>query len=181
MSISIPPYTQSPLKLRMAYELGRLRAAIPWMITALALAVLAYATKQQTKLVWAGLILIAAVGTMRWAGQAWNHVARLGLSFGMIPYLAALSAPLLGHHCEVGGCSSLCLPLCGVAGISAGWLAVKPIVKQRLGLGYGAATLLMILSVSAFACSCLGMASTLGVATGLGVGSVLRIAWMPRS
>ena len=187
-STSVSPQKERaplPATLRLSYERGRMWAAFPWMLGAALLALVAYLSKQQGHLsmdsiglLCGGAGLAVAIGVMRWAGQSWNHVARLGLLLGLIPYLAALSAPYLGHTCPVGGCTSLCLPLCSAAGLSAGWLAVRPIVKHKLSIGYGLATITIILAVGTLACSCIGVTSILGA--GVGIGSLAHTAWVRR-
>lgn len=174
--------------MRRAYEAGRLRAALPWALFPVTLGGVAYImSPERPMLGWTslplalGLLLgLGALG-MHWIGKRWGQAAKLGFRLGALPYAGAMIAPLMGHACAVGACTSWCMPLCAAAGSSAGWLMVKPIQQQKLGLGYGVLVGVIIVGVGAMACTCMGISSTIGAAAGLLAGSALRLPLLATS
>lgn len=152
-----------------AYEWGQLKrgaiAAAPvWLFVAVAV----WAAGNALTTVSAGLVLF---GLSAWAGWRSGTLARgvrLGLAIATLPFGAALISQITGHICTSTGCVSLCAPLCTAAGVVAGVVLYRMLLaqpQQMRWFGWGV-TSLVVVSVSALGCSCLGAGSTLGVVIG---------------
>ncbi|HSC89026.1 MAG TPA: hypothetical protein VLC09_17210 [Polyangiaceae bacterium] len=157
-----------------AYERGRLREGALNALLALLLVtpgiILAGATVSSLSFAAPLALLVLAASTR---GGSFAKVALPATVLGLVPLACALGASHMGHVCTLGGCVSLCLPVCSAGGlIAGGWLgrlaARDPHPLRTLALGGSLSAL-----VGAIGCSCMGWSSTLAMASSIVLSSSL--------
>lgn len=112
-------------RVRSAYELARLRRALPWAIPALALGGLGVASGGLSVLPVAGLLVLATVG-VHWLGNGWEGGLRSGLRVGAAGFGATVGWSLLDTGCgTVCGlsCTAVCVSFGAIAGLGLAALA----------------------------------------------------------
>jgi hypothetical protein len=107
---------------RWSYELGRLRVALPGVVTALALVALVLSRPHpEATPVLAALLLLAALVAGLWRRVSARAVLP-GLAAGLVPLLAPVLAMRAGLGCGLRDCTQLCLVSCLLGGLVAGGL-----------------------------------------------------------
>jgi hypothetical protein len=148
------------LRVRRAYELGRLRAALPWALVPLALSLLSCTCCAERSFVMlfgaslAGMLVLA-----RWRGGVWAAAAPVGLGGGVLAWLAPFACPI----------APVCAAAAFVVGIGIGLLA-----RTRAGrrVEFLLAASLMAALGGAMGCLVLGLAGLGAAALALAIGAV---------
>ncbi len=106
---------------RWAYELGRLRGALPAALYVLPVVALSVPFGARPAVsVGAGAVLLALVVGLSWRGQVWARAVLPGLLAGLVPLVLPLLLRARGHFCFGGGCWPLCMLACIGGGLIAG-------------------------------------------------------------
>ncbi len=158
---------------RLAYELGRLRAAAPLALPALLVAAAALFIGRPPALVasvCAGLAVLSVA--LVFARSHHRPAVRLGLLAGVAPLVLPFAVRSFGHLCTGGACMELCLPTCLVAGLLAGLLVGFRAADAAAGrLSFGLVAALIAGLAGALGCTLVGSAGVLGMIAGLALGS----------
>lgn len=126
----------------------------------------------------AGTALFALVYFSSVQGGVAFRGVRAGLLFGVLPLAAALAAESVGMVCTPAGCSSLCGPVCAVAGVAAALLVARTVrgaqATPKHWLMAGGA----LVATGALGCACVHytgvIALTIAVSAALTTVAVLR-------
>jgi hypothetical protein len=147
-------------KVRSAYELGRLRAALPW---ALPPAVLAYVSCQccvrgSVVVTMAGL-LSAMLVFFVWRGGVLGAAARMGLAGGALAWLVPIACPIPAA--------------CVAAGLAAG-LVIGALARTRASgrLAFVLTASLVAGLAGAVGCVLVGLGSVAAMGASLALGAV---------
>lgn len=118
--------------LRRAYELSRLRAALPWALPGLLLAGVASGWGSALALPLGPIVAVLLVG-LRWRGGEPGRGAIAGLFAGTLSY------GLLGVWCQLGACGGLgCGLICGVSGVLAALVLARGLRARSRAWSAGA-------------------------------------------
>lgn len=160
-------------RLRLAYELRRLRDALLGFAPMLAIIILAAAVGGRLVLaITSGaLLFLLGVGSL-WYGREPERGVLPGAIAGSVALVLALCANQMGHFCTGERCLSWCLPACVAGGLIAGGLVSFVGLRQKRATGYWVTASGITLLTGALGCSCVGFA---GIA-GLGAGFLAALA-----
>lgn len=151
--------------------------AIP-MVLAGGLAVLLARDPSRTSILSGFVVLVALVSFWRRRGA--ESAAALGFFAGLVPYAASIVASRWGGHvCTPGGCASLCLPACTVAGVVAAVIVARSAARRRAGVMFWVPASAMTIATGALGCSCAGFAGASGMVAGFAL-TVVPVALMAR-
>jgi hypothetical protein len=160
-------------RIRLAYELGRLRlgALRALWVVPLALIALALNADRGTVLLLGIAAQLLTIG-FTWQGGPWARAIFPGLLAGGIPLLLPLVVLLVqGHDCAAcapsGILMSLCVGACVVGGLSGGAL-VGWLARGDLRFALASGTLAAV--IGAMGCSTVGYVGMIGAAAGLVIG-----------
>ncbi len=170
---------QLPLKLRWAYERGRLRYAalgVAVMIAWTGLAMWVGGTRATP--IWGG-VATALVTLALWRGRDLEVAAWSGAALALIPFTCALLAPHMSHACSVGGCSTWCAPMCAIGGAIAGGLLGYATRRKKLAFPFWLTSVGLIFCVGAMGCRCAGVASLVALGLSVCVSAGLPRLWRP--
>ena len=142
---------------RWAYEMGRLRRALLWVLPVLALVVLALALQSSvgSSLLLGSGIALAAVG-MSWWGRDLGRAVSVGLGAGAIAAAFPALVRTCGVCCIAGGCTSWCLIGCVGGGAAAGMLIGRMARTASNRFAYAVAGSVLALGVGALTCQMFG-------------------------
>lgn len=165
-----------------AYERGMLRraalGATP-MVVVSAVAVLLARDPARTG-VLGGVVVLAALASF-WRRRGVESAAAIGFFAGLVPYAASIVASRWGGHvCMPGGCTSLCLPACTVAGVVAAVIVARSAARRQAGLLFWLLASTMTIATGALGCSCAGFAGASGMIAGFaltGASVALAARW----
>lgn len=159
-------------RVRVAYELGRLRRGLLGMAPViLIVAVAACVTHRPVPTIWLGVVTIVVGATMLWYGREPQRAVLPGIAAGLVPLVLAICANHV-HACGTDGCSSLCVPACALGGVVAG-LAVASVGNQRRAGGrFWLSASALALLTGAMGCACVGYSGIVGLGIGFAAGTV---------
>lgn len=167
---------------RRAYELGRLKSAVPVLavvVPATALSLTCCPVPGVSIACGVALSLVAIA--LLWYGRAPGRAVWPGLLAGTIPFLAPLTVELTGHAC-IGGTCTMMPAACIGAGLVAGVLLGVYLARVR---GDRRPSVLAAALVAALAgslgCVMMGGAGIAGMSLGLVAGAAPAIAVLRRS
>jgi hypothetical protein len=158
-------------RVRLAYELGRLRASLLGMAPVVPVAALAVLLTQRpvSALVF-GVLTVATGAGMLFYGRDAQRAVLPGVAAGLVPLVLALCASHV-HHCGPDGCSTLCVPACILGGGISGLVVASIGHRRRAGPGFWLSASSLALLTGAMGCTCVGYAGVAGLALGFAVGS----------
>lgn len=160
-------------RVRRAYEWGRLRHGARWLVWTTPLALLA--SCGCTPLMQVGLaggVLGVLCVAMGWRGGVAGRAVGPGLLAGTVPLAAGLVLAWADHGCAAPACLSMCVPVCGGAGLAAGLAVVlwgQQASSSRRALTLEAAAVACV--AGGMGCLALGAAGVTGMALGLALGA----------
>lgn len=161
---------------RARYE----RARFQWSFAGaapvlLVVAAAAFFAKRPTSVaVFGGLLFVTGV-ILLWRGRDLRLALWPGVLTGLIPLVAALVANH-GHGCTGEHCSSLCVPTCTAAGVTAGLVVSLIATRMKAGWGFWAAASAVSMLTGAMGCACVGYAGVLALIGGFSVGLAPQLA-----
>lgn len=164
----------APLKrrVRRAYELARVRAALlgvaPVMVIAIAATCVAH---RPSSTLGFGLAAVLVGAVMLWYGRDAQKAVLPGIAAGLVPLVLALCANYV-HVCGPDGCSTLCMPACAMGGGVAGLVVATVGNRRKMGLWYWVCASSLALLTGAMGCACMGYSGVMGLALGFGAGIV---------
>lgn len=164
------------LRVRRAYELGRLLLGLRRAAVVAPMAALSLIACERPGATWlAASLLAAAVVLLEWRGLALARGARVGLLAGVPPLLLPLVVRATLHVCN----ATFCLPystVCLAAGVvGGGFMGLSSVRRGVHGSGVAAAGLVASLAGS-LGCLVAGVGGVVGLVAGLGLGAVPLIA-----
>jgi hypothetical protein len=164
--------SQMQRRLRVAYELGRLRRALLGVApVALLTVVAACVAHRPASTLGFGLAAVGVGAFMLWYGRDPQRAVLPGVAAGLVPLVLALCANHV-HACGSSSCSSLCVPACAFGGLVAG-LAVASVGNQRKApVWFWLSASSLALLTGAMGCACIGYAGVAGLGVGFAVGVV---------
>lgn len=161
---------------RIAYEWGRLRAGVPWLLAVLPLLAIALHFSGRPRATVAnGALLAVSLVFFQWRGGSLSRAVLPGFVGGVLAFLLPLIA------CSTGICSRDPSPrlilLCSLAGVLCGtWLTLLALRSKALGLDSVAAAGLVAGLTAALSCAVAGVSGILGLAIGLAAASTPALA-----
>lgn len=164
--------TQVQRRVRVAYELGRLRRALLGVLPVALLAVVAACVAHRpSSTLGFGFAAVALAAFMLWYGRDPQKAVLPGVAAGLVPLVLALCANHV-HACGSESCSTLCVPACALGGLVAG-LAVASVGNQRKApVWFWLSASSLALLTGAMGCACIGYAGVVGLGVGFGAGVV---------
>jgi hypothetical protein len=168
---------------RRAYEMGRLRAALPTVALTVPMVGLSLALcDRPAATAGCGAALIAVLLTAAWRGQPYARGARAGLVAGLGPLLLPMATCF--HLCAGGVC--LLAPTACIVAALAGGAALGLYARHRVPTGAGArGYLLAAVGVAALVgslgCVIAGLSGVVGMLAGLAVGTMPVLWWPARA
>ena len=168
--------TALELRVRRAYELGRLLLGLRRAAVVAPMAALSLIACERPGATWiAASLLAAAVVLLEWRGLALARGARVGLLAGIPPLLLPLVVRATLHVCN----ATFCLPystVCLAAGIvGGGFMGLSSVRRGVHGQGVAAAGIVASLAGS-LGCLVAGVGGIVGLVAGLGLGAVPLMA-----
>lgn len=164
---------QPPTRVRRAYELARLRAALLRSLPALFLfAVLAVEGASSGRLVAAVGVYATAV-LAQFLGQSAALAVAPSLLFGLVPFTIVRIAESSGHVCLGGQCISWCLPACLIGGLVGGALVALRGRSAPDRTAYLLTAVGLVGLSGVLGCSCAGGAGMAGIGLGVLVGTTV--------
>jgi hypothetical protein len=152
---------------RLAYEWGRLRAAVPGALPAAGLTLMAAVLGSRATLPLGAALVLLCVG-LGWRGRQWGRAVTPGLLAGLIPLLGPFLVLAAGHVCFGGGCRSFCFASCVIGGLIAGALLSREALRMEQGrLGFILASGTVASLCGSLACILYGLSGVLGLVAGL--------------
>ena len=159
-------------RLRLAYELGRLRLSLVGVLPVVAVVAVAVVISHRPESALAfGVLTVLAGGAMLFYGRDPQRAVLPGVAAGIIPLAAALCANQV-HHCGPDGCTTLCLPACIAGGVVAGLLVASVGHRRKAGPGFWLSSAGIALLTGAMGCTCVGYSGVVGLFAGFALGSV---------
>jgi hypothetical protein len=159
-------------RVRVAYELGRLRLSLLGVVPVLLLVAFAVlVTDRPLSAVAFGALTVAAGAGMLFYGRDPQRAVLPGIAAGVVPLVLALCANQV-HHCGADGCSTLCVPACIAGGIVSGLLVASVGHRRGAGTTFWLSASALALLTGAMGCTCIGYSGVVGLALGFGLGSV---------
>lgn len=157
-------------RVRVAYEVGRLRLAVLGILPAVVIvAVTASVTHRPMSALWIGVALVTIGATMLWYGREPQRAVLPGIAAGLVPLVLALCANHI-NACDIGGCSTLCVPACALGGVVAGFAVASVGNQRRAGPLFWLSASGLALLTGAMGCSCVGYSGMAGMVVGVGAG-----------
>jgi len=159
-------------RVRVAYEIGRLRLALLGILPVILIVALAACfSHRPMSALWLGVATVTVGATMLWYGREPQRAVLPGIAAGLVPLALALCANHV-HVCGIDGCSSLCVPACALGGVIAGLGVASVGNRRRAGAGFWLSASGLALLTGAMGCACVGYAGIAGLALGFGAGVV---------
>jgi hypothetical protein len=168
---------------RRAYEMGRLRTALPAVAFAVPMVALSLALcDRPAATAGCGLALVAVLITAAWRGRPYARGARAGLVAGLGPLLLPMATCF--HLCA-GGVCLLAPTACVLAGL-AGGAAIGVHARHRVPTGpdaggYLVAALAVGALVGSLGCVIAGLGGVVGMVVGLALGTAPVLWWPART
>ena len=168
---------------RRAYEVGRLRTALPAVAFAVPMVALSVALcGRPTASAGGGIALVAALLAAAWRGQPFARGARAGLLGGLGPLLLPMATCF--HLCAGGVC--LLAPTACVVAALLGGAALGLYARHRIpggpdAGGYLLAALGVAALVGSLGCVIAGVSGIVGMVVGLVIGTVPVLWWPARA
>lgn len=150
---------------RRAYELGRVRSALPvlkWILPLVAVSI-AICGEPVASLSLGALLSVTSVYFL-WRGQKLGQGVQAGLVIGTATFLIPIFAEVTGKCCALGSHAVLCSTLGLVAGAAVGYHILK--VRETEGRYLLSVTAMTILTAS-LGCAILGLSGTAGLVIGV--------------
>jgi hypothetical protein len=166
---------QTRLKLRMkrAYEWGRLRYALRWAVPTLLLAALvAFLVRQVSWPLTLGVLLYFACVVLLWIGRSPGRGVLPGVVYGLLPLTGGLISRFNGHVCLGLSCYSSCLLYCVSGGVAAGLLVARLAAKSEAPAVVFLSAAATSLLTGAIGISCVGVHGLIGMAVGVALGAI---------
>lgn len=160
-------------RVRIAYELGRLKRALVGFAPIVILAGIGMALGGRPSFTWpfAALLFVAGIVAL-WYGRDPKRAVLPGIVAGLVPFVFTLSAMHLGHWCLGDHCTSVCLAACLLGGTGAGIAVAHVGLRRRAGLPFWLTASLLAGLTGALGCACLGYAGLAGLGLGYLVGVI---------
>jgi hypothetical protein len=157
-------------RVRLAYELARVRLALLGIAPVLGVVALAVCFGQRPHSALAfGAATLLVGATMLWYGREPQRAVLPGIAAGLVPLVFALCANHV-HVCGPEGCSTLCLPACALGGVVAGFAVASVGNKRRAGVWFWCSAAGLALLTGAMGCACIGYSGVLGLGVGFAAG-----------
>jgi hypothetical protein len=168
---------------RRAYEMGRLRSALPTVVLAVPMVGLSLVLcDRMAATAGCGLALVAVLLAAAWRGQPFARGARAGLIAGLGPLLLPMATCL--HLCVGGVCllaPTACIVAALVGGAALGLHARHRVPAGPDGGGYLVAALAVAALVGSLGCVIAGVSGIVGMVVGLALGTVPVLWWPARA
>ena len=145
---------------RRAYELARLRAALPWAIPAILFGLGS---------AWLGVglavVLAAAVVGFKWLGRDYGRAVLPGLAVGLLGFAAPTGWELWNAGCCAGSsCASECMAVCASGGVLGGLVLFRHVRRSAVGRTGTLAALAVASLATGIGCLQIGAMGMIGVA-----------------
>lgn len=141
-----------------AYEIGRVKRALPWALPAVALAALAGGGVAVAVVL--GLTLVG----LRWAGREPGRGAAPGLAIGLLGFAVPVGWEAWNASCCAGGgCAPNCLAVCTAAGLGAGVVLWRHLTRTGASRTTALAALGVASLTTGIGCLQLGTLGLVGV------------------
>lgn len=161
------------VRVRRAYELGRLRHAMGWSIPTLLVGVLVATLVREVSWPLAvGVLLYGASVVLLWHGRGPGRSVLPGCAYGLLPLTGGVLAKLHGHVCLGMSCYSTCLLFCVGGGVLAGVLVGRLASKSESPAAVFMSAAATSLLTGAIGSSCVGVHGILGMAVGILFGAL---------
>jgi hypothetical protein len=166
------PTSDLEQRARRAYELGRIRNALPVLaliVPATALS-LSCCPLPGASLVCGGLLSALCVGLL-WYGRAPGRAVWPGLATGLLPFLTPLALHATGHACAPGDCALMpaaCVSAGLLAGALLGFVLTRFPENRRPSL-FAAAVVAAL--AGSLGCVLMGASGVAGMSAGLVAGA----------
>jgi hypothetical protein len=158
-------------RVRVRYEVGRLRRALAGFAPVLILvAIAALVAKRPSVTLGFGVAVFAVGSVLLWYGRDVRRAVLPGLAAGIVPLVLTLCANHVGHACMDDRCLTLCIPVCAAGGVIAGLLVVIVGLRRRGRPAFWIAASGLALLTGAMGCGCVGYAGLAGLAIGFAGG-----------
>jgi len=168
---------------RRAYEMGRLRSALPAVALVVPMVGLSLALcDRMAASAGCGLALVAVLLAAAWQGRAHARGARAGLVAGLGPLLLPMATGF--HLCAGGVCllaPTACIVAALVAGAALGLHARRHIPASPDAGGYVVTALGVAALVGSLGCVIAGVSGIVGMVIGLAIGTVPVLWWPART
>ncbi|MBN2196723.1 MAG: hypothetical protein JW751_28195 [Polyangiaceae bacterium] len=159
-------------RVRLAYELGRLRLALLGMAPVALIAAAAVCVAHRPASAFAfGVATVVAGVVMLWYGRDPQRAILPGVAAGLVPLVLATCANHW-HSCGPHGCTSLCVPACTLGGVVAGLAVASVGNRRRAGIWFWVSASGIAVLTGAMGCSCVGYSGVVGLGLGYGAGVV---------
>ena len=113
-----------------------------------------------------GAAAFAGGAALLWFGREPSHAVLPGLLAGLLPLWLALCARQWGHVCTDAECIEMCLPVCVVGGVLAGFIVNWYGALRGRTIWFWVYASSMTLVTAAVGATCAGYRGVLGVAAG---------------
>ena len=166
---------QGRLKLRVkrAYEWGRLRYALRWSVPTLLVGTLVtFLVRQVSWPLTLGALLYFASVVLLWVGKGPGRSVLPGVVYGMLPLTGGLISRFNGHVCLGLSCYSSCLLYCVSGGIAAGLLVARLAAKSEAPASVFMSAAATSLLTGAIGISCVGVHGLIGMIVGVVLGAI---------
>lgn len=162
---------------RRSYELGRLRRAL--RVAALVLPIVVVgglvARDRLETCCALGLGLLVLATFLRWRNRSGERAVFAGLAASVVPLVAGLALACTDVAC--GG--RACAAISGAAGLVAGILAARNVLRRDEGPVAGLFAASVAIVAACIGCLSLGIASVVGVGVGVLLGTVATFVVRP--
>jgi hypothetical protein len=171
------------VRARRAYEMGRLRAALPTVAFAAPMVGLsAVLCDRPAASAGCGLALVAVLVAAAWRGRPHARGARAGLVAGLGPLLLPMATCF--HLCAGGVCllaPAACIVAALVGGAALGRHARHHVSARPDAGGYLVTALAVVALVGSLGCVIAGVSGIVGMMVGLALGTVPVLWWPARA
>jgi hypothetical protein len=168
---------------RRAYEMGRLRSALPAVALAVPMVGLSIVLcDRPTASAGFGLALVAILLATAWRGQPFERGARAGLVAGLGPLLLPMATCF--HLCAGGVCllaPTACIVAALVGGAALGLHARHHISASPDAGSFMVTALAVAALVGSLGCVIAGLSGIVGMVIGLALGTVPVVWWPARA